>query len=1243
MSTLAMEYFLATPNTPSETALANLRQCDVMVLVIGFKAGTLLPDGSGGTYTSAEYDECVRLGKDVLVFIKIDPGTEQSVGTWRNEEQDSGKKTALDDFKNRVSGASTPDYFSSPDRLALDVVLSLDQWEARGRPGARKTFASTTEYFSLKNPTGQFHILDFATTLLGREKHIRALSDFAGDPSKRVCILSGRGGIGKSKVLHDWANQDPNRTVFLKDEPAWDGDAETEIPIDCQIVIVDDAHRQQTFGKVLQLIQETIATRNLKLIVSTRPGGASGLLQQVLRKFDRGQVLELPELEELNTRESRDLAEQVLGERFRDFAAHLADVASNTPLVIVAGGRLIATRKIDPSTLTTLDEFRSTIFTRLLDEMDLRGPKFPIDPPLPVLHLITALAPIDVESSAFQKGAADLLAKPVDEILGTVDALSSVGIITPRPKPIRVVPDVLSDFLLEQRCINPEGRSTRYADRVYGTFGDSFLKNLMRNLAELDWRAAQSEQTGLKLLDSIWDDITQRFRSGDEYQRHQIFADLAGGAIYQPHRVLALVRIAIDDPVSVEPDENRSRFRAGQEYVLSEIPSLLEAIAYHPDKVRESVTILWELTHGGGGRSHSAEAAKAALKRLASWQRFKSPAFNFAILLQAIRLARRADAVATDFSPFSLVEQLLEREGEFTEWQDERTMSFGGFGLNYAGVGPVRENALDFLDNVLPQDGIPALEAVRIMKGLLPSFLNRIGRVSSDEEKSWQGKERERCLNALLQRYDQPGSAVLKSKIYDAVRSATAINCPEPIRKTAAEALSRMTVEDEVAVLDAICTAEHELPLFSTEFTEDGWERPIAELMTKGRSSLEHLVAGAGNQARFTIHQTHACIELHVNTGGFHRFMLAFTDRPDFLAEMADQLIAYPQSKTTLRHLPSVLTSIHVADPAAFRKRAFEALRNGAIHVIHAASANLRVFERATEEDIAVIQAYAGYPDPVAKRGAMFAITYMGKFADLRQNLRDAVLSVRTQGDPGVAATLADAFGPYGVPLSSLSRQEADALASEFLVVNDWEVDQGAIPRFLNRFVALFPDETYKLLLGRIELNERARAAGQRSFRTFDLVHQSVSFAGVAAEKRLQLAQDCIGRIAAAKSAEELSQLFWDVAGYDDTALRLLVNIAPTLSDERVLNLATLIGNATPKFAFTNVSFVKDLLAQFTGPRRAQIVDAFAHQAIRFGGGVFAGDPETHMAERQRAFVAQVSSFPEDGLEDLAKALRQFT
>jgi hypothetical protein len=1029
----------------------------------------------------------------------------------------------------------------------------------------------------------------------------------------------------------------------LKDAPLWNQDSEKEIPVTCKFLIVDDAHRQDTFDRVLQLIQDTAGHRNLKLIVSTRPGSVAPLLQQVSWKIDSTEVLQLPELQELTRQQSIALAEQVLGSDFRNFAALLAEIGSNSPLVIVAGGRLIASRRINPSTLTTLPDFRSTIFNRLLDEMDLQGRKFVVEPRA-LLHLIAALGPVDVEQHDFQQSAERLLGRRVDEILTTIDALASNGIITPRSKPVRVLPDVLSDYLLEERCINQAGQSTRYADEVYTLFGGHSLKNLMRNLAELDWRRDRSGEAGLNLLDRIWADIHQRFSAGDEYARHQILTDLAPSAIYQPDHVIALIRTAINDPIQLDTEGEGSRYREGQDYVLSALPSLLEATAFHADQLKESVETLWELAKRRSGRSSSADSARTVLKRLASWHRFGDPALNFAMLVQASRLSHRADAFTDDFTPFTLIGQILEREGEFNEWQDEMTISFGGFGLNYVAVGPVRESALDYLDFALEGDGSPALASVSIMQNLLHHYLNRVGRGSTEEEKDWQNRERERCLQALLRRYAQPGSPILKARIYNALRSATGINCPEPIRQSATAALANIVVDDAVAVVDAICTEHHHLPLLSADFSEVAWERPITELMMKGRSSLERLVAGAGDQARFTIDQTQACIEIRVKTGGFHRFMFAFADRPDFLTEMAEQLISHPHIDDMVGHLSSVLNSIHVADPAAFRQRALTALQCGAVHVIHASANNLRVFEGATEEDIAVIQAYAGYPDPVAKRGAIFAITYMGKFTELRQNLKDAVLSIHTDGDQAIAADLADAFGPYGVPLTCLTRDEAAAVASEFLLVHDWEFDQGAIPRFLSGFANLFPDETYNLLLGRVERSIQAREGHQLGFRSLGLVHANISFDGVPAEKRQQLGQDCLTRLIASHSAESLADLFWSVAGYEEPALQLILNIVPKADERGARNIATLIDLAIPRLAFTNRSFAKDLLRQFNGEQRQRIVDALAHQARRFGGGGFVGDPDQYMAQRQKQFADQVAAFPDEvGLEDLARALRQFT
>ena len=51
---------------------------------------------------------------------------------------------------------------------------------------------------------------------------------------------------------------------------------------------------------------------------------------------------------------------------------------------------------------------------------------------------------------------------------------------------------------------------------------------------------------------------------------------------------------------------------------------------------------------------------------------------------------------------------------------------------------------------------------------------------------------------------------------------------------------------------------------------------------------------------------------------------------------------------------------------------------------------------------------------------------------------------------------------------------------------------------------------------------------------------------GTHPDKRIELARDCITRLLKSDSAEELEQLFWVVAGFDEQALQVIVDAART-------------------------------------------------------------------------------------------------
>lgn len=167
----AMEFFPSEPSTPLEVALRELETCDVVILLLGFKAGSLIPTSPHLTYTVAEFDHARKLPRPVLAFVKtLDK-------RWKNEEVIESRKKVLNEFKQRVEQSVMPGYFSDPKGLQIEILLALQKWDSEGRPGARRTFATPQEYFSpYEDSPAKPRLFDYKQTLLGREREIHALT-----------------------------------------------------------------------------------------------------------------------------------------------------------------------------------------------------------------------------------------------------------------------------------------------------------------------------------------------------------------------------------------------------------------------------------------------------------------------------------------------------------------------------------------------------------------------------------------------------------------------------------------------------------------------------------------------------------------------------------------------------------------------------------------------------------------------------------------------------------------------------------------------------------------------------------------------------------------------------------------------------------------------------------------------------------------------------------------------------------
>jgi len=81
-----------------------------------------------------------------------------------------------------------------------------------------------------------------------------------------------------------------------------------------------------------------------------------------------------------------------------------------------------------------------------------------------------------------------------DEVISALDRLEKHGLLLRGGRLVRIVPDLLSDFLLEGACLTGVGESTLFSDLVFEKFQPTYLANVLRNLGETDWRIMQRNQ-----------------------------------------------------------------------------------------------------------------------------------------------------------------------------------------------------------------------------------------------------------------------------------------------------------------------------------------------------------------------------------------------------------------------------------------------------------------------------------------------------------------------------------------------------------------------------------------------------------------------------------------------------------------------------------------------------------------------------------------------------------------------------
>lgn len=1173
-----MEYFASSPKEPIEVALHELELSDAVVLIVGFKAGSLIPESPSLTYTAAEFRRAKELGRSIFAFIQTE------TGTWRNKESTEALKLALDNFKKEVDAANvTAAYFENPDKLQIEVLVAIQKWNEEGRPGARLVFATPMEFFAPYRVANIPRLFDFAQVLRGRNTEMNALNGFIASAESAVGVLLGRGGIGKSKLLHDWSKSVPAGTtvIYVREDAEWHGEAGKEIPGGNIVIVADDAHRISFLDALLTLIRILRSRqRNIKIILGARPSGASQIDASLATRFEVAQIQRFALLQRIGNQSVVELAQESLGPAHLGHALALAAISGDTPLVTVVGGRLIARGEISPALLANETDFRHEVFDRFTAEYERLLPAGPVNWRA-LLNLIAAASPLDPSHEKFLEPTAKILRVHGDEVRSATDQLERNGLLLRGGRLVRIVPDLLSDFLLEQACVTSNGDSTGFADRVFGDFGVTYLSNILRNLGELDFRITHVNHN-IRLLARIWEDIRTAFENSDASGRVDLLKSLREAAWFQPAQVRQIVRRAME----TEAAETAvlATWKITQEYVFREIPDLLQAIAHHIEHFEDATRALWELTRISNRDHPSKQPPNGwhALEALAEYGRYKPVALNIRMADMIAEFSRTPEAFDGAHTPLDLADKLLAKEGQYTE-QDGYTISFGSFPFNYAVVKPARGKALALVEQCLTSENSRlALRSLRSISHVLSGFLPMVGRVTDPQESVWQDAEREIVLGMLERRLrKQPLPVPVQRKIRSVLLQSRPRTRNIPLVGRIDSILAAAPQTDDVLIFDAFC---------SSPWDHDGQFETIEAADLARRTLLDRAVKAFQTRYASPQEQINALVQLVADAGSAGidlsgkcgDFMERLCLDPKFLEEFVRYLLDDPD-RFLGQMICFPLTILRANDPTRYRELGLRGAEHRTVTVGIGTSSAVcygPILTSPIAEDMAIIGSLSKHTNWWVRHNTFLGIGRIGAFERYERAAVELAINTNIEDHSELAEDMCGAFGPARIRFEALREDELRTVLHKFVSLD--EVDGYHAKLFLDRAGHQHPSALFAFLIERLD---RAAAIWARGESLGEYVPIPGHGLGSALHS-LQRGPDYSNFLAQIRDRFVtqinqrywLGQIFWNIGTIDVTTLSSIDDLLHSKDEENVRAAVGLIGDAPSGLALSRPYFAVHML-----------------------------------------------------------------
>ena len=1080
--------------------------------------------------------------------------------------------------------------------LELEMHSSARLVEAHFGPSWRKAFLGLHGLLSFVTPTEFFHpfsnaaaLFNHAWELVGRSDHLRQAHEFVESQQQTVAILSGRGGIGKSKTLYAFADTFDNEHKgmalwFVPEGVPLTQDGADDLPSKPCVIIVDDAHRRDDLPALLALSRQRLHVT--KLFLSCRPQGLGYLKSQLTRGgIDVQEVVDLPDVKELSREEVIELGRQALGPEFAGLAEQLAAATWDCPLVTVVGGQLLAKRAIAPELLERDEEFRDTVLVRFRDILVGEvGDRIDTTLCTSLLDLIAAVQPVRLDNEKTLDSEAKFLGINRPTLLLFLDVLEKAGVLLQRGNTLRIVPDVLADHILHQVNVTSQGQPTGYADLIFDKFASLCPSEVLRNLSELDWRLRQSSFQASDLLRNIWQSIEQEFQDASHLGRSVILEILEKVAVYQPERTLGLVEYTIRSPATKsESTEWSQSYEYTHSEVLRQLPPLLRQISYTLNYLPRCCNLLWELGRDNDRiLNRSPDHPMRVLADLGGYAIDKPFIVTSRVLDSIEKLLDTPGSHDHIHSPLDIIDPMLAKTGLFAYSEGHNVVS-RPFTLKYESIKSIRKRSISLIGLCLFSNNLrTSLRALASLVSALDeprAFLNM--KISDEDREQWRPEQLEifKLIADLARRSTEPVTLI---RIREALLGHRRHSPSDEVRDKADAIMSSIPESLELRLAQELLDPFH----------MDDWQPNEESGVDDNRPSLEKI--GQMRRAlvvEFLGHSEHAGKAYEILTDRMQTIsaagvqpnphpildLLGNTD-PEFTAGLCDIIVDNPDGLLA-PHLHSLLTNVRKWSAARARDIDQRALRGGSNILCRGVAWSYPSqgwADDASAEDIEHIRELLDHED-LDVRGLA-----IGSLAALAEAHPRAAIDLAKGVEVGVNAHLAKRLfqlfsNGQGVPFRELTSDDLNTLLSKLKDVQEIE------DYCINTFLVKASEQDARAVVGLLLTRIRKKDDAGTNYDPLPILGFRHQLTGLASSPD----SETILREIRDTSLEQRSsiaycipQLFREVSlDFESAASLKVLNEWINSGDAiRIKSAARLVLRAQPAFVFKHVGFIANLL-----------------------------------------------------------------